>query len=162
MTDTAKVKAVFEKIVSIVPGYRSYASKENIRKNQRVLHSRMATYLVDTQHELSRFKQGAIADGDFDRVRRYASLHDQLVLWDTKINSLKKGYSAVFSTDLVSDTVLEEVLFNDLEMLESVKSLYEQALNSESHPDEDLLSQRLADLKRALARRSEIMGVERD
>ena len=153
MTDSAATRALLEKIASFVPGYESYSSKENIRKSQRALHSSLSLQLKRIQKELQSKKATAITNGNLQEMSVCAKLMDEMILWDSKINSLTKGYSAIFEASEISEETLKLILSSDLEMLDIVRNI--QQLTESTHQVDALsISEQLSRLDDLVMARS--------
>jgi hypothetical protein len=127
-------KNIFDKIGSLIPGYRGYQERESRRECDRQLREEIASKLSLIENKISL----KIAD---------ASMSDLMGIEKCrkKINNLKDmiryspyGASSIFSNSEIKEEQLETIYQLDLDVLDTVDSI-EMNVHSDNLSDLELL-----------------------
>lgn len=110
---------IFDKIGTLIPGYRGYQEREGRRECDRQLREQIADKLSEIEKKISALTDDAELSelAEIEKNRK-------------KINNLKDlikyspyGASAFFNDTAIKETELEEIYQMDLDVLDSVEKL---------------------------------------
>lgn len=143
----------------LIPGFGAYASVQQRRDDDLALRR----YLINRLQESKKILQGTalayVAKADFDRIHQAEALRSSIEQLQSKLRSASEGYSPLFSSKVVDEKKLKEVLEIDEAIVGFLDKLDEtlssiDASSGDFAPSKDLVDR----AKQRFARRFEILG----
>ena len=137
-SNQSSAQNTFAVVSRLVPGYKSYAEKENLRINDTLIRRRSEDILKVVRGLLERKKSDLLEKQQFEVLSRVSRVADRCLLVENTCQSMVRGYSALFETKEVNVTLLEQILNSDRQLVESASRMEGLA---ESEIGEDTLSE---------------------
>lgn len=128
-------QTILEKIVEVIPGYRSYRQRERRREVDKAVRSYLVSYLKQFIERLKRINLDLVNKGRLDFLDDVDRLVRQLEGIMDKVNFASYGYSGFFDAIKIRTKELQLLYEFDLKILDKVKTL--QSLISEKEPVTD-------------------------
>lgn len=110
-------KNIFDKIGSLIPGYRGYAERDLRRDCDKLLRTQLSTKLLSFQKKVDKEIKKLIDLKEFDELVKYESLRKKINTLAGKIEFAPYGESAFFSSNLIKEDQLEKIYEFDYEIL---------------------------------------------
>ena len=118
MSNQSVTKGVFEKIQRLVPGFKSYAAKEDLRHNDLMLRQKMEDSLKTLGRRLDSLGRKFLEQSEFEKVSTLSRLKDSTMLLEDEIKFAERGYSAIFENSEVDEKFLERIIVHDEALLD--------------------------------------------
>ncbi len=110
-------KNIFDKIGSLIPGYRGYAERDLRRDCDKLLRLEISSKLLNFQKKVDQEIKKLIDLKEFDELVKYESLRKKINTLAGKIEFAPYGESAFFSSNLIKEDQLEKIYEFDYEIL---------------------------------------------
>lgn len=104
-----KLQKTFDRIGSLVPGYASYNTKENLRSNDTLLRKLVARSLDSVIAKIELLKRLELSHGNIENIAKLSSVGSELIILSNVYISEKRGYSAIFQKNQIDEELLLEV-----------------------------------------------------
>jgi len=127
---TDKVKgdrSLFERIVSYVPLYKGYRSRNLRRDTDREIRMAVSKSIKMTKVELENVYREIVETGDMATARKIERIRNKVDTYNTKVEKAANGYSGVWASVKKMDDELEAVVAFDAKLLESADGLRKDA-----------------------------------
>ena len=154
---------ILERIVEVIPGYRSYRQRERRREVDKALRTYVANIIRSFMHKLRNLSKPLTNTGRLDLLDDIDNLYRRLETVADKTLLAGYGYSGFFDAVKIKEQELSALYDFDLKLLETVKALdgllspdEEKTLSSDSV----LLAKRLRVIEKNI-RQLESLLVER-
>jgi hypothetical protein len=149
-------KNIFDRIGSLIPGYRGYAERDSRRNCDKQIRESVYVELMLIEKIVTKKILDAIKEKDKDLMRQLESKRKDLNTLSSKIKYAPYGESSFFSDKQIKEDELLEIYKFDLLILETVedfKEIEEISLNAI-----DIFNVKLSEL---LDRRNAFIGEHR-
>ena len=112
-SDQKIASTFFLRIASLIPGFKSYNSKENLRINDYEIRKFCSNKMNKKKESYNKLKKQAIQDNQHELVLKLDKAQTLLRNFSDKIRLSRHGYSAIFKDNLVDEARLKQVVEND-------------------------------------------------
>jgi|TARA_B100001964_G_scaffold242336_2_gene316850 hypothetical protein len=126
-SDQKTASTFFIRIASLIPGYKSYNSKENFRINDYEIRKFCSRKLNKKKESYNNLKKQAVLDNQHELVLKLDKAQTLLRNFSDKIRLSKHGYSAIFKDNLVDEARLKQVVENDEKLISLVEKMSEDS-----------------------------------
>jgi hypothetical protein len=154
------VKAVLQKLGSLVPGYAGYADREKRRESDQALRLSVAARLGAARAALDRRTAECARTGRFDVLEPLDAVSRRVAALADAVRHAPAGYSALFDAATVDAAALDRLHELDLDVQGACERLVEEAERLPAAADPETLErvQRLQeDADAALRLRTEAL-----
>lgn len=143
----------------LIPGFGAYASEQQRRDDDLALRRYLINRLQESKKILQRIALVYVSKSNFDRIQEAESLRNSIEQLQSKLRSASEGYAPLFSSKVIDEKKLKEVLEIDEAIVGFVDKLDETLSSIESssgdfNPAKDLVDR----AKQRFARRFDILG----
>lgn len=142
---------ILERIVEVIPGYRSYRQRERRREVDKSLRTYVANIIRSFMRKLRNLSQPLTEAGKLDLLDDIDNLYRRLESVADKTLLASYGYSGFFDAVKIKEQELSALYDFDLKLLEQVKTL-DSLLSPEDEKslasDSVLLSERLRQIEK--------------
>ncbi len=107
--EQTKIQKTFNRIGSLVPGYSSYNTKENLRSNDTLLRKLVARSLDNVIAKIELLKRSELSHGNIENIAKLSSVGSELTILSNIYISEKRGYSAIFQKNQIDEELLLKV-----------------------------------------------------
>lgn len=153
------MNAAEAKILSkLIPGFGSYASQQQRRDDDLALRRYLIDRLQGSKQILQRIALAFLKDANFPRIQDSESLRTSIEHLQSRLRSASEGYAPLFSSKVVDEPKLKEILSIDEAIVGFIDKLDETLLAIEQGSSEFEAAKDLVDrAKQRFARRYEIL-----
>ena len=116
-------KNIFDKIGSLIPGYRGYAEREGRRQCDKIMREEISSKLNSIEKLLEARIETIIAEKNYKEMNDFEKCRKKLNTISSKIKFAPYGNSGFFSDAQIKETELMEVYQKDMALLEIAKQL---------------------------------------
>jgi len=127
-------KNIFDKIGSLIPGYRGYAEREGRRQCDKLLREQVVSILEQCETTINTLIDESIKNRNPEKTKIFEDNRKRLNTLTAKIKFSPYGASAFFSNSQIKESELEQIYKNDLEILERANS-FKQFIEDKSSKD---------------------------
>jgi len=127
-------KNIFDKIGSLIPGYRGYAEREGRRQCDKLLREQVVSILEQCETTINALIDESIKNRNPEKTKIFEDNRKRLNTLTAKIKFSPYGASAFFSNSQIKESELEQIYKNDLEILERANS-FKQFIEDKSSTD---------------------------
>jgi hypothetical protein len=120
-----RIKNVFDKIGSLIPGYKGYAEREGRRNCDKILRDSIVNQLIECEKILYSQISDAIKKKDKLKMREIEEYRKQTNTLISKVKFAPYGATSFFSDNQIKEDELFSIYQYDFELAENVKRLYE-------------------------------------
>jgi len=113
----------FQKIGSIIPGYKGYAQREHRRNCDKLLRDQISNELSKVEKVLTGNINEAIKAGDMDKMRNIEDRRKDINTLNSKIKYAPYGATSFFSAKKIREEELVNIYLMDMDLADSVKDL---------------------------------------
>lgn len=143
----------------LIPGFGAYASEQQRRDDDLALRRYLINRLQESKTILQRIAVGYLNKANFDRIQEAESLRNSIEQLQSKLRSASEGYAPLFSSKVVDEKKLKEVLEIDEAIVGFIDKLDETLAALEADAGDFSPARDLVDrAKQRFARRFEILG----
>lgn len=122
-------KSIFDKIGSLIPGYRGYAERDGRRNCDKILRVGLADKLSIVESVLYDRINEAVKIKDKQQMRSLEDCRKQLNTFNSKVRYAPYGESSFFGDTQIKDEELLKIYLLDLELAEYINALSLNALD---------------------------------
>ncbi|MHB1046331.1 MAG: hypothetical protein ACYC4P_09980 [Thermoanaerobaculia bacterium] len=154
------VRALLEKLGSLVPGYAGYADRETRRECDQALRLAVASRLGAARAALDRKTAECARTGRLDLLEPLDSLSRRVAALADALRHAPAGYAALFDAATVDAAQLDRIYAFDLEVREAGERVFDAAERLRAGADIeglDPLSAAVSAAEEALRRRGEVL-----
>lgn len=109
---------IFDKIGSLIPGYKGYAGRDGRRNCDKILRDSVANTLSQAEKELNLTLIQLIKLKDTEKVEDFEELRKQTNTLISKVKFAPYGVSSYFADNQIKEEELEKIYQFDLELAE--------------------------------------------
>lgn len=113
---------IFDKIGSLIPGYRGYADRENRRNCDKLLRNKISEELLNQESVLSNRLRQETKNKKFDILQDIEERRQSLRTLSDKIKYVPYGESSFFSDTQIKEDELKKIYQLDDRLLSLLKS----------------------------------------
>jgi len=133
-----KRKDIFDKIGSLIPGYRGYAERDGRRNCDKLLRVGLADKIAGIEKALYERINEAIKNKDKELMHSLEDCRKQLNTFNSKVRYAPYGESSFFADGQIKEDELLNIYQLDLDLAEDIKNL---TLKASSADINELVSQ---------------------
>jgi len=130
-------KNIFDKIGSLIPGYRGYAEREGRRQCDKLLREQVVSMLEQCETAINALIDENIKNRNPEKTKFFEDSRKRLNTLTAKIKFSPYGASAFFSNSQIKESELEQIYEKDLEILERANS-FKQFIEDKNSADVNL------------------------
>ena len=127
---TKRIVNIFDKIGTLIPGYKGYVIRDEKRNDDKKLRESIAYKIEQSENEIIRHQQILICKNEIQISQEWEIPRKALNTFSTKIKNATYGESSFFSNEQITETELDEIYALDLELAEIV-SLISKTITNE-------------------------------
>ena len=109
-------KNFFDKIASLIPGYKGYAERDGRRNCDGVLRDSITNCLLEVEKKIDSIMFEALSNKDKTKLRGLELIRKKVNTISSKIRYAPYGATAFFSDVKIKEDELEKIYMFDLEM----------------------------------------------
>jgi hypothetical protein len=114
---------IFDKIGTLIPGYKGYQEREGRRECDRQLKEQIADKLTLVEKDIN----SLMANIEFENLSEIEKIRKKVNNLNGLIKYSPYGASAFFSDSVIKETELENIYQHDLNILDATNELTESA-----------------------------------
>ena len=118
-------KNIFDKIGSLIPGYRGYTEREGRRQCDKILRDKIASIMTCCEKSIKAKLAQEIKQKKYDSINVWEECRKQVDTLVSKIKYAPYGESAFSSSSQIKEEELLEIYRKDLKIIEIVTNLEE-------------------------------------
>ena len=157
---SGSVRALLEKLGSLVPGYAGYADRETRRECDQVLRLAVSSRLGAARAALDRKTADCTRTGRLDLLEPLDSLSRRVAALADALRHAPAGYAALFDAATLDAAQLDRIYAFDLEVREAGERVFDAAEQLRAGADGealDSLNAAVAAAEESLRRRGEVL-----
>ena len=120
-----RIKNVFDKIGSLIPGYKGYAEREGRRNCDKILRDSIVTQLIECEKILYSQMSDALKNKDKLKMSEIEEYRKQTNTLMSKVKFAPYGATSFFSDNQIKEDELFSIYQHDFELADNVKKLFE-------------------------------------
>lgn len=143
----------------LIPGFGAYASEQQRRDDDLALRRYLINRLQESKTVLQRVALVYLNESNFSRITEAEQLRNSIEQLQSKLRSASEGYAPLFSSRVVDEKKLKEILEIDEAIVGFIDKLDETLASLEAKTGDFATARELVDRsKQRFARRFEILG----
>jgi hypothetical protein len=119
-------KNIFDKIGSLIPGYRGYAEREGRRNCDKILREGIASQLNEVEKILYEKMNEALKLKDKQQMKAIEEIRKDINTFCAKVKFAPHGATPFFTDNQIKEDELYEIYQTDLDLAEITKRLRER------------------------------------
>ena len=142
-------KNIFDKIASLIPGYKGYAERDGRRNCDKILRDKISGQLKEMEDVMHKFMTNALKNKEKAKMNELEVLRKQLDTFRGKVNFAPYGKSALFTYEQIKEDELSNIYQYDFELADQVSHLHKliedgeiSAITSTYNQCKDILQKR--------------------
>jgi hypothetical protein len=142
---------IFDKLGSLIPGYKGYAERNNRRQSEKLLRDRLYQVISSCEKVISNKIAESIKIKNFNPINELEECRKKLNTFGDKIQYAPYGESAFFSNEQLKEDELLIIYQKDLALLERLNDFYKEI------PDLDTITvlKKISELEKSFTVRNE-------
>ena len=142
---------IFDKLGSLIPGYKGYAERNNRRQSEKLLRDRLYQVISSCEKVISNKIAESIKIKNFNPINELEECRKKLNTLGDKIQYAPYGESAFFSNEQLKEDELLNIYQKDLALLEKLTDFCKEI------PDLDTITvlQKISELEKSFTARNE-------
>ena len=152
---------LFEKLGSLIPGYKGYSEREGRRDTDKILRDHIAESLKQNIPMLHKWNKIFLKEGKLDKLTEVEDLQKKLMILSDQIKFAQYGNSGFFDIVQVNEDTLDRLYLYDLDFKEKtdqlIKNLHKTNSNEEKEEAFDKLIEQLDALKQIVKNRDNVI-----
>lgn len=138
-------RGLIKKIQLIIPGFRGYRIKEDLRAADELLRKQISNKLNRAMSQLQSARSKLATDGDFNNLTEIASALSKIQQLDGEMLHSSQGYSGISPTIRIDASKIDSLYEYDFGFVDAAAKL-ESLSQSLPFSDSNALRQRLSDI----------------
>ena len=126
-----RTKNIFDKIGSLIPGYRGYAERDGRRNCDKLMRNNIAEEITKCESFLNDRMKTEIKNKKMDSLQDLEECRQKLNTLSEKIKYAPYGESSFFGESQIQEDELQNIYKLDHDILLSIKKIYAEITNSE-------------------------------
>lgn len=115
---------IFDKIGSLIPGYKGYADREARRNTDKILRESIAFKLFEVEKELYKRIEAAIKQKNSELAKEIDEVRKSLNTFTSNVKYAPHGDSGFFSDSKIKEDELEAIYIMDMELADKINELF--------------------------------------
>ena len=132
-------KNIFDKIGSLIPGYRGYSERDGRRNTDKSLREEISKRMYEIEKQINALIEDAISEKNFNLMKRLEKYRKKINTLNSKIKYSPQGTTGFFSDEEIKENELLEVYKIDLNVFNIITQIEEKSMNESSVEIENLL-----------------------
>jgi len=124
-------KNIFDKIGSLIPGYRGYAERDGRRNTDKILRENIVNQLESTDKILYKRIQESINNNDTDQAKNIDEVRKKINTFMSQVKYAPYGVSGFFAENQLKEDELLNIYKMDLQLAETIANITENALKKD-------------------------------
>ena len=120
-----RIKNIFDKIGSLIPGYQGYAERDGRRNCDKILRESIANQLIECEKTLYSQMSNALKNKDKIKMGEIEELRKQTNTLMSKVKFAPYGATAFFSDNQIKEDELFNIYQSDFELADNVSNLFD-------------------------------------
>jgi hypothetical protein len=117
---------IFDKLGSIIPGYKGYAERNNRRQSEKLLREKLSQAIYSCEKVMSNKIAESIKIKNYNPINELEECRKKLNTLGNKIHFAPYGESAFFSNEQLKEDELLIIYQKDLALLEKFNDFYKE------------------------------------
>ena len=118
-----RIKNIFDKIGSLIPGYRGYAERDGRRNCDKILRDSIVEKLIFVEKQMNEKLLQYLSDKQKDKMKEVELLRKKLNTFISKVKYAPYGETAFFTDNQIKEDELFNIYQFDLELADSTTVL---------------------------------------
>jgi hypothetical protein len=120
-----RIKNIFDKIGSLIPGYKGYAEHDGRRNSDKILRDSISSQLSECEKILYSQMKDALKIKDKSKMNELEEVRKQTNTFLSKVKFAPYGATGFFSDNQIKEDELFSIYQYDFDLAESVKRFFE-------------------------------------
>ena len=120
---------IFDKLGSLIPGYKGYAERNNRRQSEKLLRDKLSQVIYSCEKVMSNKIAESIKIKNYIPISELEESRKKLNTLGDKIQYAPYGESAFFSNEQLKEDELLNIYQNDFAILEKFNDFYKEIPN---------------------------------
>lgn len=134
-------KNIFDKIGSLIPGYRGYSERDGRRNTDKSLREEISKRMYEIEKQINALIEDAMSEKDFNRMKSLEKSRKKTNTLNSKIKYSPQGTTGFFSDEEIKENELLEVYKIDLNIFNIITQIEEKMISESLDEIENLLKQ---------------------
>jgi len=126
-----RTKNIFDKIGSLIPGYRGYADRDGRRNCDKLMRNNIAEEITKCESFINDRMKTEIKNKKMDSLQDLEECRQKLNTLSEKIKYAPYGESSFFGESQIKEDELQKIYKHDYDILLSTNIFYAEISNSE-------------------------------
>lgn len=118
---------IFDKIGTLIPGYKGYAARDEKRNDEKKFREELSRIIKQAETLIEKHQQQQIKTGEMNFCKEWEIARKSVNTIYTKVKNATYGESSFFSNNQIKETELDEIYNIDYEMAERVHLIFKTA-----------------------------------
>jgi len=127
-----RIKNIFDKIGSLIPGYKGYTEREGRRNCDKILRDSIASQLIETEKILYSLMRDALKKKDKTKMNEIEESRKQINTLMSKVKYAPYGATSFFSDNQIKEDELFSIYQHDFDLSDNVSHLFEMSASGDS------------------------------
>lgn len=120
-----RIKNVFDKIGSLIPGYKGYAERDGRRNCDKILRDSISAQLSESEKNIYSQMREALKIKDKSKMNELEEVRKETNTFLSKVKFAPYGATGFFSDNQIKEDELFSIYQYDFDLAESVKRFFE-------------------------------------
>ena len=120
-----RIKNVFDKIGSLIPGYKGYAERDGRRNCDKVLRDSISAQLSESEQNIYSQMKDALKVKDKSKMTDLEEVRKETNTFLSKVKFAPQGATSFFSDNQIKENELFSIYQYDLDLATNVKIFFE-------------------------------------
>jgi hypothetical protein len=120
-----RIKNVFDKIGSLIPGYKGYAERDGRRNCDKILRDSISAELSESEKNIYSKMKDALKIKDKSKMNELEEVRKETNTFLSKVKFAPYGATGFFSDNQIKEDELFSIYQYDFDLAESVKRFFE-------------------------------------
>jgi hypothetical protein len=120
-----RIKNVFDKIGSLIPGYKGYADRDGRRNCDKILRDSISAQLSESEKNIYSQMKEALKIKDKSKMNELEEVRKETNTFLSKVKFAPYGATGFFSDNQIKEDELFSIYQYDFDLAESVKRFFE-------------------------------------
>jgi hypothetical protein len=120
-----RIKNVFDKLGSLIPGYKGYAERDGRRNCDKILRDSISSQLSESEKNIYFQMKAALKIKDKSKMNELEEVRKETNTFLSKVKYAPYGATGFFSDNQIKEDELFSIYQYDFDLAESVKRFFE-------------------------------------
>ncbi len=127
---TQRKSTILDKIGLLIPGYRGYVIRDEIRNTDKILRDKLSSLIQQTEKNIIEHQQQLIKNGEIQSCQEWEIARKSINTIFSKIKNAAYGESSFFSNSQLKENELVEIHAFDLAIAEHISAIFKMVENN--------------------------------